>query len=183
MAIWKLNIEHFISKSNGSQSLQYKKLEQYDTVDPTNNVEVLWRISMSSRFPRPAWHGLMQPIHKGEHTSVSSVMFLPIIDLNPSDMNCVYYTLRYISTHFRRHNIAPIVTFDQPLWLKAVIIQYSVSPDNGIRSLVVRLGGFHTKMSLLGAIGNIMARMCLCKQYSGPYIEWESHYQSSSVRH
>ena len=62
-------------------------------------------------------------IHKGEHPSASSVMFLLIIDLNPSDMNCVYYTLRYLSTYARRHNVAPIVTFDQPLWLKAVIIQ------------------------------------------------------------
>ena len=112
---------------------------------------------MSLRFPRPAWHVIMQLIHKGEHPSASSVMFLPIIDINPSDMNCVYFTLRYISTHDRRHNVAPIVTFDQPLWLKAVIIQASVSPDNGIRSIVVFLGGFHTQMSLLGAIGNIMA--------------------------
>ena len=84
----------------------------------------------------------MHLIHKGEHPSASYVMFLPIIDLNPSDMNCIYSTLRYISTHARRHNVVPIVTLDQPLWLKEVIIQASVSPDNGIRSIVVRLGGF-----------------------------------------
>ena len=112
---------------------------------------------MSLRFPRHAWHGMMQLIHKGEHASESSVMFLPIIDLNPSDMNCVYSTLRYISTRARRHNVAPIVTFYQPEWFKAVIIQASVSPDNGIRSIVVRLVGFHTQMSLHGEIGNIMA--------------------------
>ena len=53
-AIGKVNIGHFISVSDGSQSLQYKKLEQYDTEDPTSNVEVLWSISMSLRFPRPA---------------------------------------------------------------------------------------------------------------------------------
>ena len=110
-AIGKINIEHVISESDGSQSLQYKKLEQYDTEDPTSNVEVLWCISRSLRFPRPVWHGMMQVIHKGEHLSASSVMFLPIIYLNPSDMNCVYSTLRYISTHARRHNVAPIVTF------------------------------------------------------------------------
>ena len=53
-AIGKVNIEHFISQSDGSQSLQYKKMEQYDIEDPTSKVEVLWRISMSLRFPRPA---------------------------------------------------------------------------------------------------------------------------------
>ena len=40
-AIGKVNIEQFISESDGSQLLQYKKLEQYDTEDPTSNVEVL----------------------------------------------------------------------------------------------------------------------------------------------
>ena len=30
-AIGKVNIEHFISEYDGSQSLQYKKLEHYDT--------------------------------------------------------------------------------------------------------------------------------------------------------
>ena len=40
-AVRKVNIEHFISESDGSQSLQYKKLEQYDTEDPTSHVEVL----------------------------------------------------------------------------------------------------------------------------------------------
>ena len=99
----------------------------------------------------------MQLIHKGEHPSALSVMFLPIIDLNPSDMNCVYSYLCYISTHVRRHNVAPILTFDQPLWLKAIIIQASVSADNGIRSIVVRFVGFHTQMTLLGAISSIMA--------------------------
>ena len=148
-AIGKVNIEHFISESDGSQSLQYKKREQYDTEEPTSNVQVLWRISISLRFPRAVWQGMMQLIQKyGEHPSASSVVFLPVNDLNPSDMNCVYSTLRYISTHTRRYNVAPIVTFDQPLWLKAVIIQASVSPDNGIRSKVVRIGGF--QMSLFG---------------------------------
>ena len=66
-------------------------------------------------------------------------MFLPIIDLNPSDMNCIYSIMRYISTHAGRYNVAPIVTFHQTLWLKAVLIQATVSPNSGSRSIVVRL--------------------------------------------
>ena len=37
-AIGKVNIKHFIFESDSSQSLQYKKLEQYDTEDTTSNV-------------------------------------------------------------------------------------------------------------------------------------------------
>ena len=85
----------------------------------------------------------------------------------------LYY---YISTHARRHTVAPIVTFDKPLWLKAVIIQASVSPDNGIISIVVGLGGFRTQVSLLGATGNIMAD-------SGLQEVLECVYGSNTVDH
>lgn len=156
-AVGKVNIEQFISKSDGSQSMQYQKLKRFGTEDPTSNADVLWRISMSLRTPRPSWNGMMQMIHKGAHPGPSSVMFLPIIDLNPSDTTCVYSTLCYISSHAKRHNVVPIVTFDQPLWLKAQTIQESVSSDSDVKSIVIRLGGFHTQMSLLGAIGSIMA--------------------------
>ena len=137
-AIGKVNIEHFISESDGGQSLQYKKLEQYDIDDLTSNVEVLWRIFMLLRFPGPACHGMMQLIHKGEHPSASSVMFLRIIDLNPSNMNCVYSTRCNISTH------ASATTLPQLLHLinlcgsrQLLSNQTSVSHDNGIRSIVV----------------------------------------------
>ena len=175
-AVGKVNIEHFISESNDSQSLQYQKLERYGNEDPTRNAEVLWRISMTLRSPRPSWNGMMQMIHKGEHPGLSSVTFLPIIDLNPSDTTCVYSTLRYISSHARRHNVVPIVTFDQPLWLKAQTIQDSVSSDSDVKSIVIRLGGFHTQISYLGAIGNIMAG-------SGLQEVLECVYASNTVGH
>jgi hypothetical protein len=45
----------------------------------------------------------------------------------------------------------PDLTFDQPLYLKAVGIALKSNLD-----IVIRLGGFHTLMSFLGAIGHIM---------------------------
>ena len=48
--------------------------------------------------------------------------------------------------------ITPCITFDQPLWWKAVgIIE---AKQMGI---VCKLGGFHTLMSFLGSIGRVMA--------------------------
>ena len=52
-------------------------------------------------------------------------------------------------------DVTPILTFDQPLWLKAVEIQESVEPTE-IGNIVLKLGGFHAEMSILGAIGHIM---------------------------
>ena len=45
----------------------------------------------------------------------------------------------------------PCVTFDQLLWLKATGIL-----DESNLAIVARLGGFHTVMSFLGAIGKII---------------------------
>lgn len=50
-----------------------------------------------------------------------------------------------------------IVTFDQPLYAKAVEIVYSADPTDQVSKIFVRLGGFHLLMSFLGAIGFIMA--------------------------
>ena len=45
----------------------------------------------------------------------------------------------------------PSITFDQPLWLKATSIIKEENLD-----IICRLGGFHTLMSCLGSIGNLM---------------------------
>jgi hypothetical protein len=44
------------------------------------------------------------------------------------------------------------ITFDQPLWLKAVEIVKAYNMN-----VVCRLGAFHVQMSFLGSIGSIMA--------------------------
>ncbi len=36
-------------------------------------------------------------------------------------------------------------------------IQQSIATDSEIKSIVLRLGGFHTEMSFLGTIGHLMA--------------------------
>ena len=84
------------------------------------------------------------------HTA--SISFLPIIDLDPSDENCIFSTLSFIKEQAKQMNIeVPCVTFDHPFWLKAIgIIEDARLP------IVCRLGGFHTLMSFLGSIGNMM---------------------------
>jgi hypothetical protein len=47
----------------------------------------------------------------------------------------------------------PSVTFDQPLWQKAVEIALSDVSLN----VVCRLGGFHLLMCFLGSIGSVMS--------------------------
>ena len=95
---------------------------------------------------------------------------------NPSDMTCIYSTLLFIASHARRHGVMPILTFDQPLWLKALTIRESIPPASDMRQVVLRLGFFHTEMSFLGAIGHTI-------NGSGLYEVIECVYASNAVSH
>ena len=59
--------------------------------DPTSAIDALWKASLLLHPRRPGGSGLMQMVQKGKH--------LPVIDMNPSDLSCVYSTLCYVSSH------------------------------------------------------------------------------------
>jgi len=164
-------------KADGLQNIKYMALHDHRSLKETvSKADILWYISRPLRSPCPAWSGTMQMIHKGDFPGQSSILFLPMIDLNPGDLSCIYSTLQYISSHARRHNVTPVVTFDQPLWLKAVTMQASSSKDDAISSIIVNLCGFHTIMSFLGASGCIMTG-------SGLEELLECIYASTTVMH
>jgi len=80
--------------------------------------------------------------------------------------------LSYIRHQAELLNIpTPCVTFDQPLWLKAVEIIQAKSLN-----IVCRLGGFHTMMSFIGSIGSMM-------KGSGLEEALEMVYGANSVSH
>jgi len=143
--------------STGMTEVRYQKLNSFIAKDPTAELDLLWKASIMFGSPRPTWSGMMQLVHHGTHPGKSSVVFLPMIDINPSDTTCVYSTLRYIQDHASRHNVTPIITFDQPLWWKALMIIASEPVGSELKNIVLRLGGFHTEMSFLGCIGHLMA--------------------------
>ena len=62
----------------------------------------------------------MQNISKRPYPRKSVVSMLPIIDLDPADMNCIYSTLIFIVPQATSLYInSAVATFNQPLWLKA----------------------------------------------------------------
>lgn len=94
----------------------------------------------------------MQHVSSGNHPPKSTTTMLPIIDLNPSDYTCIYSVLLYVLEQSNRLGMTvPCLTFDQPLYFKAMEIITAKSMN-----IVCRLGGFHTLMSFLGSIGDLM---------------------------
>ncbi|KAJ8879448.1 hypothetical protein PR048_020056 [Dryococelus australis] len=91
----------------------------------------------------------MQHTVTGNHVGTFSTRFLPMIDMNPTTHSCVYTTLKFIRPEAQRLNIdVLVVTFDHNRNVNS-------KPDE-FPCLVIRLGGFHTLMSFLGSIGEIM---------------------------
>ena len=62
----------------------------------------------------------------------------------------------------------PIVTFDQPLWYKAMMIKKSKNLD-----ITILLGNYHTQMSFLSAIGYAMQNSGIKEIFSLAFAE---HY-------
>lgn len=99
----------------------------------------------------------MHIIHQGlQHPGQSSIVFLPMIDLYSGDKKCILSTLYFVCDLAIKHNAPPIITFDQPLYWKAAEIIMDAPQSSPLKSIVLMLGGFHTFMNLLGAIGTLM---------------------------
>ena len=115
----------------------------------------------------------MQHVITGVHPSKSHVHFLPIINLKPTDESCIYSTLTFIESQAKILIKIPTacVTFDQPLWLKAVEITKSKSLN-----VVCKMGGFHVLMSYLGSVGYVM-------ESSGLSNALETVYGTNAVKH
>ena len=79
-----------------------------------------------------------------------------MIDMDPSDMSCVYSTLVFVCDEASIHGVTPVVTFDQPLWRKALTVISSKPATSQLKSIVLRLGAFHMQMSFLGCIGYLI---------------------------
>ena len=94
----------------------------------------------------------MQTVSDRAHPPKSTITMLTIIDLNPSDYSCIYSVLFYVIEQSRKLGIdVACVTYDQPLYFKAMDIITSKSIN-----VICSLGGFHTFMSFLGSIGDLM---------------------------
>ena len=100
---------------------------------------------------------MMTMLNTGDHPGQSSVMFLPMIDMDPGDLTCIHSTLHFIHDHAARYQATPIITFDQPLWWKAMTIIESEAPGSPLKCIILQLGGFHVLLSFLGTTEHLMS--------------------------
>ena len=90
----KIDIRYFKEESNGF--LKFQQLQTVFVRDLTSEVDLLWKACWLLCPNRSSWSGVMQAVHHGDFPGQSAVVFLPMIDLNPSDKTYIYSTLHYV---------------------------------------------------------------------------------------
>ena len=171
----KGRIEIHFPQKKSKPSLKYEKLKPVEVAK--NSLTLLWNAAWLLEPQRALWNGFMQSTHKtAVYPGQSSVIFLLMIDLKSSDEVCILSTMAFVAKQADRLNIRPILTFDQPLYQKAVELQVNESESSLIRKIILRLGGLHTCMSFLGSIGHLM-------NSSGLQQALETAYAENTVPH
>ena len=100
------------------------------------------------------------------HNGMYKVNFLPFIDLNPNDESAVFTVLNFVINDAAKLGQKAVVTFDQPLWYKAMMIKTTKNLD-----IAILLGNFHTQMSFLSSIGYVMQNSGIKQIFSLAYAE------------
>ena len=68
-------------------------------------------------------------VSKGNYPGKCSFYFLPMIDMDPTDMSCIYWANKY--------GIVLFFTFDQQLCLQAIIITEAKPQDSVLRTIIL----------------------------------------------
>ena len=154
------------------QPLKYSTIRPLEEDIENTKLDILWQVSMHVSQPRPLWSGYMQVLHHElRNPGKSTQLFLPMIDLPPSSSTCVRSTLEYLCDVADKQGVAPIITFDQQLYWIALMIIEDQPTNSRLRRIVLLLGGFHTQMSFLGAVGSIMDGSGLKEMLTQVYAE------------
>ena len=155
-----LSSYYFVSRYLNNDSLSsivfrpLHELKKKFTYDHSSSADALWTAGWllaqkEGGFIQYNWKGHMKSIHATEGSAKSRVEYLPIINAKPDSFGAIFTTLVECINETTDRPV--IITFDFPLWIKAV----RITLDLGL-PVIPRLGGFHLLKSFLGCIGYIM---------------------------
>ena len=95
--IGRISIQYYTSSQNSINDIVYKELLGTNVDDTSKCIDIIWKSSWLLKPERPGWSGVMQLVHHGEHPGQSSIVFIPIIDMDPGNLSCIYSTLNFVS--------------------------------------------------------------------------------------
>ena len=111
----------------------------------------------SERLVVPLWANFQHAVQDATHPGPTRFVFHPFVEAKPDSDDAVYSTLSYVLKVSLDMGVTPVVTFDQPLYLRALKIRNRMAEtDPRWSKIVIHLGIFHCMMSYMGGIGQRM---------------------------
>ena len=86
---------------------------------------------------------MMQMLYCGEHPEKSSIVFLSMIDLDPNNPSCIFYMLNFVCCQAKKYDLVKFITFDNPLFWKAITIIQSEAVENYLKCIILQLCDSH----------------------------------------
>ena len=71
----------------------------------SDKIDLLWHTAHFFKKCRPGWSGYMSDVSVGQHDGKADFTMLPIIDVDPNDMSCIYSTLMFINNQAEKLNV------------------------------------------------------------------------------
>ncbi|GBM68502.1 hypothetical protein AVEN_144208-1 [Araneus ventricosus] len=97
----------------------------------------------SAEDPHSGWSGFMKITARKRCYEKSAVIPLPFVNLQPSNPTSINTSLRFAAEECRKRQQRCIVTFDHPLFIKAMNIVSQVNETDELFKVIVRIGGYH----------------------------------------
>ena len=139
------------------QPVEVYGIRRMVSCDPTKILGDLWLCAWLLKPHKRMWNCYIQMIHhSGSHPGKSTIINMPMADMKSIDISYILSTLTFISKQAEQIGQSAVVTFDQPLYWKAMEIQMWEKNEPPLNKIVFILGQFHTRMSFLGSIGYLM---------------------------
>ena len=84
----------------------------------------------------------MQTVNTSPHLGRESALFIPMIDLKPTDPVCVLSTIHFVAEQFSQNNVAPVLTFHWQFYWKSISIKEQRDESSAFKKIKLRIGGF-----------------------------------------
>ncbi|KAK3918980.1 2,3-bisphosphoglycerate-independent phosphoglycerate mutase 1 [Frankliniella fusca] len=142
------------------QPYQYATVSSLSRDNAANFINFLWLAgTVFQPAPTPGWTGFLQKATSTsppcEKTVIVPVSFINLEARNPT---IICTALEYAISECKAiEQKTCIVTFDQPLFMKATEVVSAAENCSPLQSVVVSLGGFHLLMPFMHAVSYLMA--------------------------
>ena len=88
----KIDIKFCQQPAKSESSVRFIELNQGPVMDTTRHLDQVATFIWPLRCPTLSWSGVMQMCHKGRHPGKSVFVFLTMIDMDASNISCVFST-------------------------------------------------------------------------------------------